>query len=185
MNKSSNNTSDINDLNALMSSLSESVNLFYNQLSIRIDRLENNITQKIEKIIDRKIETAICKERSNIKKDMNKMEKKMESNISKCRTDLKQDVQSVKKGLSDFKKTYAEAARQTPMLMSREDHQNNVIIRNLTESKNENLLNKLDGLLKDGLKLKEISVKSPDRKKSSNDSRPGVIIVSFESSEEK
>lgn len=165
VNISSNVTNDTNDLRAMISNLTESMNLFYNQLSIRIDGLENNITQKIEMITDKRIETAMRKERGNMQKDLDKMEKKMESNISKCRTDLKQDVHSVKKELSDFKKTYAETAIQAPILVSREDHQNNVIIRNLSESKNENLLNKVGGLLKDGIKLKDISVKSADRKK--------------------
>lgn len=87
----------------MISNLTESMNLFYNQLSIRIDGLENNITQKIEMIIDKRIETAMRKERGNMQKDLDKMEKKMESNISKCRTDLKQDVHSVKKEFSDFK----------------------------------------------------------------------------------
>ncbi|VDH92828.1 Hypothetical predicted protein [Mytilus galloprovincialis] len=185
VNISSNVTNDTDDLRAMISNLTESMNVFHNQLSIRIDGLENNITQKIERIIDKRIETAMRKERGNTQKDLDKMEKKMESTISKCKTDLKQDLHSVKKELSDFKKSYAETASQAPILVSREDRQNNVIIRNLPESKNENLLNKVGGLLKDGLKLKDISVKSADRKTSNNDSRPGVIIVSFEISDDR
>lgn len=85
---------------------------------------------------------------------------------------LKTGCTIVNKELSDFKKTYAETAGQTPRFMSREDHQNNVIIRNLPESKNENLLNKVDRLLKEGLNLKMISVESAARTKINNDSRP-------------
>ena len=62
---------------------------------------------------------------------------------------------------------------------------NNVIIRNFPESENENLLNKVSGLLKDGLRLRNVGIHCVQRKKSLREGKPGVVIVKFKNMQEK
>ncbi|CAG2192512.1 unnamed protein product [Mytilus edulis] len=60
-----------------------------------------------------------------------------------------------------------------------------VIVRNLPESNGENVLNKVNALIKDGLHLKDVKAVSADRTKSYKEGKFGVVIVAFKSMNEK
>lgn len=53
----------------------------------------------------------------------------------------------------------------------------NIVIRNLPEGKNENIVPKVNGLLKDGLKLSGVTVDSAERKKSFRRDIPGIVVA--------
>ena len=61
---------------------------------------------------------------------------------------------------------------------------NNVVIRNLPEGQNESISNKVSALVREGLKLKDLSFSNCERKRSYND-RPGLVVVTCRSSEDK
>ena len=50
------------------------------------------------------------------------------------------------------------------------------MVRQLPEGKSENVMNKVNALLKDGLKMK-ITVKSAERKQSKKDNTPGIVVA--------
>jgi len=66
-----------------------------------------------------------------------------------------------------------------------DDRHLRVVVRNLPEAVNENVMQKVDSVIKDGLKINDIHVVSAERKDSRNDSRPGLVIAKFSTSEEK
>ncbi|CAG2224136.1 unnamed protein product [Mytilus edulis] len=105
--------------------------------------------------------------------------------MSKFKKEVKKDIECVQKELSSMRTSYAEVPKQPIERQNIDDQRNNIIIRNLQESDNENITNKVNGLLKDGLRLKDIRIKSVDRKKSMRENKPGVIIVKLERTEDK
>lgn len=61
----------------------------------------------------------------------------------------------------------------------------NIILRNLPESSRENVTNKVNSVIKDRLKLSNISVVSAERKESKVGRFPGVVVAICRSTEEK
>ena len=65
------------------------------------------------------------------------------------------------------------------------DRSLNVVIRGLPETDNENLNNKVNAVLRDGLQIRNVQIKSVERKTSNSSSKPGVVITSFKNKEDK
>ena len=61
----------------------------------------------------------------------------------------------------------------------------NIVIRNLSETKEENITEKVNGLIKEGIKVKNIKVASAIRKRSLRDNTPGVVLASLNNKEDK
>ena len=62
-------------------------------------------------------------------------------------------------------------------------HKLKFIVRNMNEREGENVKNRVNGLIKDGLHIKDISVVSAERKNSRN-RRPGVIVATCRSEQD-
>jgi hypothetical protein len=60
-----------------------------------------------------------------------------------------------------------------------------VIIRNLPYTKNEDVTSKVNGLITDGLKIRNVTVIGAERKESRFDSRPGVVVAKFRNNDDK
>ena len=61
----------------------------------------------------------------------------------------------------------------------------NIVIRNLPESHSENTKNKVNSLLRDSLRLSDISVQDAERKQSYTDGKPGVIVAKMKNKQKK
>ncbi|WAR15831.1 hypothetical protein MAR_030425 [Mya arenaria] len=61
----------------------------------------------------------------------------------------------------------------------------NVVIRNLSENGSESTVTKVNNLIRDGLKIRGVSVAKAERKESPHVTKPGVVIASFKNTEEK
>ena len=60
----------------------------------------------------------------------------------------------------------------------------NLVITKLHYTENENLINKINGLIKDGIKLKDVMIDEAKRKPATNNT-PGVVICKCKSMEDK
>ena len=60
-----------------------------------------------------------------------------------------------------------------------------IVLRKLPESTNEDLNNKVNLLIKDGLKIRDINVRSAERKQSFNEYIPGVVVATLGSLDDK
>ena len=58
------------------------------------------------------------------------------------------------------------------------------VVRALPEGKSENIVNKVNAVLKDGLKLK-VTVKSAERKKAKQEGRPGIVVAKCASAQDR
>ena len=69
--------------------------------------------------------------------------------------------------------------------LPQENRHTNIVIRNMVQRENENVERRVNGLMQDSLRLRDISVAKAVRKQSRSDSKPGLIIATMKSNEEK
>jgi hypothetical protein len=99
------------------------------------------------------------------------------------KTEFKKKFDNLAERVSIIEKQTKENIELGP---SRETRTNlNLVIRNLPQREGENVLSKVNGLLKDGLKIRDVHFKSAERKVSRNQLKPGVIIAECESADDK
>ena len=69
--------------------------------------------------------------------------------------------------------------------LPQENRHTNIVIRNMVQRENENVERRVNGLIQDSLRLRDISVAKAVRKQSRSDSKPGLIIATMKSNEDK
>ncbi|CAG2247734.1 unnamed protein product [Mytilus edulis] len=109
------------------------------------------------------------------------IDSKISSEMKKVKKQFQKELKTVSDKVENIEKSYANAAKQQPT----SDEAIRVIVRNLPESNGENVLNKVNALIKDGLHLKDVKAVSADRKKSYKEGKYDVVIVVFKSMNEK
>ena len=99
---------------------------------------------------------------------------------------ISKDLNSISQKVEKMEKTYAEVTKSNKDGQTKQTNNDvNVVIRNLPESENELIENKVNSVLKDGLRLREVLVESAERKKSFRQDKPGVVIAKLRSIEDK
>ena len=128
----------------------------------------------------------------DINKTIDRKFSEMENNLEKRLSDSMLKVCEAKIGQvkSEFR---AEITKITDRLVTVENRDNssqcnghpdpcklNFIVRNMTERNGENVKNRVNGMIKDGLRISDVSVVSAERKQSRN-RKPGVIVATCKS----
>ena len=112
----------------------------------------------------------------------------MSSAISKIKKDFNIETQKVReemKHISDNVKSSTVTSRScTNATNAEQDLSLNIVIRNLPETNSENIKEKVESLVTDGLKLR-ISFENAIRKQSRNPNEHGVVIAKCKSAEDK
>ncbi len=117
----------------------------------------------------------------DVVKQISKVESKVEANkkeyaeAQKVVTDLRDKIITVQTNMDGINDRY----------MAQPDLSRNIVIRGIPESQNEDVKNRVQGLLKDGVKLKSITVNNAKRKKSFKQDTPGVVIATLQSVENR
>ncbi|CAC5385839.1 unnamed protein product [Mytilus coruscus] len=153
------NSSDFSELKSLVVGLTGSMNSFCQMITQRMENLEKTIPNTIATLIDSKISSEMQKVKQQFQKELKTVSDKVEN----------------------IEKSYANVAKQQPNI----DEAIRIIVRNLPESNGENVLNKVNALIKDGLHLKDVKAVSADRKKSYKEGKYGVVVVVFKSMNDK
>ena len=123
----------------------------------RFDRMENSFMDTIRKVIRQEIDEVKAEFRNEL--DM-----------------LSERVVAAERLAKQCSETMENSTGRKDIM--------NIIIRNLPERQGENILSKVNGLLKDGLKLKDVGFLKAERKVSRNPSKPGVIVAECHSSDD-
>ncbi|XP_071132902.1 uncharacterized protein [Mytilus edulis] len=173
------------DLKAMVFDLTVSMNSFCDKMTTRIDNIETSITKKISDMINKKVDTAIRKLKNEVQKDINKISEKVDDNIITLKDNLKGEIEILRKKVTTATNTITQLPKKTAEMQNRTDTRLNAIIRNLPETRGENIISKVNGLIKDGLILKDVKIKSAERKISRRDNVPGIVLIAFHSSDDK
>lgn len=166
----------------MMTKLADDMHQMYNMINQRMDSMEHKledtekritdkITDKLTKIVDRRINS----ESSRLRKDIDKRIETVKDEINHDIAELNDKVHEMT--TSDYGSSSAQNGRHNIDL--------NIVIRELPMTQNENVLSKVEGLLKDGLKLRDVSVVAAERKESHLQSKPGVVIATMRNEADK
>ena len=68
--------------------------------------------------------------------------------------------------------------------LAKDSVKQNIVLRNVKESSNENLVNKVSAILREGCKVKEVTVTKAVRKGKSYNGKPPVIVATLGSKDE-
>lgn len=127
-----------------------------------LDRLEHmekswdtkmkNLNQSLTTTIQESIQAAIAAE------------------VDKVRVELKSEINDLKDRLITLENKPDPVITDTP-------ETTNIVVMGLAQGQNENIRNKVNAVLREGLKLKDVSVLSGERKKSRTEGKPGVVIA--------
>ena len=167
--------SDMDTRDLLMAVLSQMQNNF-SVLGKKLESLETNLekklTDKISKTLDKRVNAESTKLRKVIDDQVGDLRKEFESDLD----DISEKIAHLTSVVN--KKDAVQANDDDTRKM-------NIVLRKLPESTNEDLNNKVNSLIKDGLKIKDIHVRSTERKQSFNESIPGVVVATLGSLDDK
>ena len=116
----------------------------------------------------------------------------MQNKVQQMKTDIATDLKVEHKQLQDnvtkLQKSYAEAAASTSAVIS-DQSKYSLVIRNLKYDQNESTdnnitKNKVNCLIRDGLKLTDVEISTAERKQT-RDGRPGIIIATVATADQK
>ena len=130
---------------------------------------------KIQKEVS-KVKSEITKETVSVKNKVIEVEKTC-TPLHAAIAEVKSDVSSIKSNMSKMDKS--ETSEKT------DDISLNIVIRNLPQTHCENVLNKVNGLVKDCLKIKDVSVTTAQEKTNRSDNEHGIVIAECASANDK
>ena len=155
---------DICELKSLVVGLASSMNQFCDIITKRMGDIETNIPKQVAQMIDQKVSEE----------------------MKKVKEQFKTELKTVTEKVSSLEQSYADVLKQNKnQSKALIEDKLSVVIKNLPETEKENTSRKVGGLIKDGLRLKNIQVAAVERKINKIPGKHGVIIVKFQNSDDK
>lgn len=171
----------------LISKLSADMHMLFYSLQERMNKLESGLEQrissKVSQILDRRLKNEMGHIQTTVDGKISDLNGKVEQQLKSHKDSLQTELVTELNVLHD-RQEKLENAIMNGSDVSKGDIALNIIIRNLPEHKNENVNKRVHSIIRDGLKLKDISVSSVVRK-NPTDNRPGLVIARLNSHEDK
>lgn len=164
----------------MIKKLSADMHMMFSALTERVDKLESGLEQRISSKVAQLLDKRVNTELNRIKKDV---ENRLDDFKSSLREELASDLADINAKLNAV--SAVTSAPAPAPLPAQPDRSLNVVIRGLPATNNENVKAKVNALFKDGLRLSDVNCTTAERKRAYNDSRPGVVIASFNSHDDK
>ena len=166
-----------------------STNQLIKKMNKDMHAMFENLTKKMDSMAN-EIETKLSRKFSQM------LDKRINSEISKVKQEIDTRINVVKEDLYEEIKDLNDKVADMESNITNEDNVNNrelnIVLRNVPERQNENECDIVNGILKDGLRLREITVTKARRipvqshdNKDSDRTRPGVIVASLQSKDDK
>jgi len=111
----------------------------------------------------------------------NMFDVKVSAEMKKVKDQFQKDLKTVSDKVTNLEKSYADAIKQKHVT----DDDKLLVIRNFPESENENVLNKVNGLIRDGLRVMDVQAVSAERKTIHRQGEHGIIVASFRNISDK
>lgn len=153
---------------------------FNDRLEGLAKKVENKVTETLQKSLDAKVKNARSELRKEISKDISREVGKDIKKANEKIGGIQKEIESIQETVGDvINHSAREGSRST------EDISRNIAIRNLPESENENTLNKVNALIKDGLNLRDAICIKAVRKQTRDSARNGVVIATCDTEASK
>ena len=168
------------DMYSAMISLTQNVQQLSSDIRNVSRRLEERITN-----LETNFETNLTEKVSN--KISNMMEEKLSEKVDEIKADVRNELTEMQTKISSLEKSYADLKENVNK--GEKSLKNNIVIKNIQEDVREKndtnvTLNKVNALMRDGLVLNDIEIRSVSRKESRG-RHPGVIVAEIGSEEQK
>ena len=147
--------------------LSKQMRTSISVLSERFDQLESSLDDKIKRQVNDTVAPAFTK----IKEDFN-------AEISKVREEMKAVAQRSSQANNQTYSQVASNGDNDPVNL-------NFIVRNLRESDRENVVQKVNTLISEGLNMSSVFVSVAVRKQSRNEHHDGVVVATCKNRDDK
>jgi len=158
----------------LMANLEANINKQFNAINDRMDNLESRLEKKITQKVTQTLDKRVSSEMSKIKKSVDEHMNNVKADIA---AEFRADFEDVSNKLDQISERTTGANNCVNLAL-------NIVIRNLPEHNNENTMDKVNKLIKDGLKVADVECYQALRK-GHNTNTHRVIVASFRSSEDK
>ena len=159
---------------------SDGIKIMIAKLSADMHKLITGVNEKVERVektLEKKITDSLTKYfDKRINNEAKKIRKEMDERFDTLRADVKDDMDDLNEKLENLG-TRVESDPSNTRL--------NIVIRDLPYSVQENVEVKVNNLIRDGLKVRDVKVESATRKDSYGDSKPGVIIAKLKNENDK
>ena len=110
------------------------------------------------------------------------MKSDINSRIDIVKEDIYRDIENLDTQVKDL-------STERTTLVQEDDIALRIVLRNVPETRNENVIDTVNGIMRDGLRLRDVSVKKAERKQSdsqnSGRSKAPVIVATLKSREDK
>lgn len=150
----------------------------FSVLGKRIDSIEANLEKKLTDKMTKVIDKRISSESVKLKKDM-------ENKVHDIRKEFEADLDEISEKVANLSSQRNNDGIRETLSSHSDELKLNIVVRKLPETMNENLDNKVNSLIKDGLKLRDIEVRSTERKQSHSANIPGVVVAKLRNIEDK
>ena len=156
-------------------------------------KVEDKVNQSLKKVVEektksikREVNSDILKLNRQLKEANKDVDKIKETVIPTVQEKLGDEIDELRRSVRNLhEKMDANHSAATNTRATEENRHKNIIIRNMVYRENENVKRRVNGLIQDSLKLKDISVENAIRKPNKSESKPGIIIATLKSNEEK
>lgn len=158
----------------LIAKLNADMHMQFSAMNERMDKLESSLEQRISNKVAQIIDKRVNTELSRIRKDV-------DCRLESFKEEIKSDISADLHDINDKMRVLSNGG---PVNSGQTDVSLNIVIRGLPESSSENTSAKVNTLIRDGLKVSDVTCISVERKKSSS-SKPGIVIAKFKSHDDK
>lgn len=160
----------------------------------RLEGLAKKVELRVLKAVENDTKEKLKKLEKEMRKDMDKMKRSLDNSEAGVRKLSQTDLPIVQEKLGDEIDRLAERVtslerNKTDSSKFNEQERNDertrrIVVRNLVERENENIKDRVNNII-DYLKVREISVETAERKANNYNSKPGVVIATFASKDDK
>ena len=180
--------------NEHLGKLKDEMNSIRDDFNLRLEGLAKKVEIRVLKAVENDTKEKLNKLEKGMKKDMDKMKRNLDKTEAGVKKLSQADLPTVQEKLGDEidklveRVTSLQNKKTTPYLDDKQERiderKRKIVIRNLIERENENIKDRVNNII-DYLKIKNICVESAERKVNNYNSKPGVVIATFFTSDDK
>lgn len=144
-------------------------NVRLTQLEEKSDKMQTEITQQSDNIIE-------------VKKDIEGVQKE-QSDFRTLIADVQTTVRNAESAIEDSNKSHSDKIDALSEKCGEESLK--IVLKNVPENENENVTEKVNNIIHEGVNLQEVTVTHAERKAAFRDGYPGVIVAKCTSGQHK
>ena len=167
-----------------------------NDFNKRIEGLEKKVETKVSKTLDKNIDDKVKVLKNNIDKEMEKIKssndkivksvKKVEETaLPTLKEELGDEMDELNRRMKNLEEKVGSNRKEEEGCSQSDKLKRCIIVKQLEERENENINDRVNSLIYNGLKLDNIKVESATRKPTKSDTKPGIMVAVCKSMKDK